>query len=63
MIPNLDLLFRMQKTKYSKYIGKPILQHTFLIQKFYVGLNYIRTVSSGVLQKMGQLGKILKMRI
>ena len=29
MIPNLERLFRMQKTKNSKYKGKPILQHTF----------------------------------
>ena len=30
-----------------------------LILKFYVGLKYIRAVSSAVLKKMGQCGKIL----
>ena len=34
-----------------------------LILKFYVGRKYIRAVPSVVLQKMGQWGKILMMRI
>ena len=34
-----------------------------LILKFDVSLNYIRAVLSAEFQKMGQLGKILMMRI
>ena len=58
----LDWLFRMQKTKNSKYKGKPILQHNFIL-KFYVDHKYIRAVSSAVLQKIGQWGKICMMKI
>ena len=34
-----------------------------LIAKFYIGLKYTRAVTSAVLQKIGQWGKILMMRI
>ena len=62
MILNLEFFFRMQKTKIVNIKVNPSC-NIHLILKFYVGLKYIRAISLAVLQKKGQWGKILMMRI
>ena len=52
MSPNLELLLRMKKSKIVNIKVNPSY-NMHLILKFYVGLRYIRAVSSAVLQKWG----------
>ena len=52
MIPNPELLLRMKKSKIVNIKVNPSY-NMHLILKFYVGLRYIRAVSSAVLQKWG----------
>ena len=53
MIPNLELLLRMKKSKVVN-IKVKTSSNIHLILKFFVGLKYVTAVSSAVLGALGQ---------